>query len=86
MCRQGRDMDLLNCFNIDLYRDALCKIGNKMQNDHGTVNSRFAHTPAIRTEAKFPFYCRLLLANSCGRDGSCTPSVEAILGLGLEFL
>ena len=56
-------MDLLTCFNIDLYRDALGKIGNEMHNDHGTVNSRFAHTPAIRTEAKLPFYCRLLLAN-----------------------
>ena len=29
----------------------------------GTVNSRLARTPAIRTSAKFPFYCRLLLSN-----------------------
>ena len=56
-------MNLLTCFNIDLYRDALCKIGNEMYDDHGTVNSRLAHTPAIRISAKFPFYCRFLLAN-----------------------
>ena len=27
-------MNLLTCFNIDLYRDALCKIGNEMHDDH----------------------------------------------------
>ena len=54
-----------------------------------TVNSRLAHTSAIRTSAKFPFYCRLLLSN---KDTNLRirwelhPSVEAILGLGLEFL
>ena len=44
-------MNLLTCLNIDLYRDALCKIGNRMHNDH-TVKSRLAHTLAMRTEAK----------------------------------
>ena len=63
MCREGRGMDLLTCFNIDLYRDALCKIGNEMHNDHRYSQLSFSHTPAIRTGAKFPFYGRLLLAN-----------------------
>ena len=30
----GKGVNLLTCFNIDLYRDALCKIGNGMHNDH----------------------------------------------------
>ena len=34
MCREGKGMNLLACFNIDLYRDALCEIGNRMHNDH----------------------------------------------------
>ena len=53
----------------------------------GTV-TRLAHTSAIRTAAKFPFYCRLLLANN--KDTS--PAVPmgtalgwAIIGLGLEL-
>ena len=51
MCREGRG----TCFNIDLYRDALCKIGNeKCITTIGTVNSRLAHMPAIRTAAQFP--------------------------------
>ena len=33
MCWEGRGMNLLTCFNIDLYRDALCKIENDMHND-----------------------------------------------------
>ena len=60
MCREGWG----TCFNIDLYRDALCKIGNeKCITTIGTVNSRLTHMPAIRTEAQFPSYYRLLLAN-----------------------
>ena len=27
-------MNLITYFNIDLYRDALCKIGNEMYDDH----------------------------------------------------
>ena len=51
MCREGRG----TCFNIDLYRDALCKIGNeKCITNIGTVNSRLAHMPAIRTAAQVP--------------------------------
>ena len=34
ICREGQGMNLLTCFNIDLYRDALCKIGDGMHNDH----------------------------------------------------
>ena len=34
MCLKGRGANLLTCFNIDRYRDALCKIGNKMHNDY----------------------------------------------------
>ena len=34
MCRKGWGINLLTCFNIDLYRDALCKIGNEMHDDH----------------------------------------------------
>ena len=34
MCRKGRGMNLITCFNIDRYRDALCKIGNEMYDDH----------------------------------------------------
>ena len=81
-------MNLLTCFNIDGYRDALCKIGNKMHSDYRYSHSRLAHTSAVRTAAKFPFYCRLLLANN--KDTS--PAVPmgtalgwAIIGLGLEF-
>ena len=49
-------MNLLTCFNIDLYMDALCKIGNRMHiTTIGTVNSRLVHMPAMRTEAKLTF-------------------------------
>ena len=27
-------LNLLTCFYVDLYRDALCEIGNKMHNDY----------------------------------------------------
>ena len=81
-------MNLLTYFNIDGYRDALCKIGNEMHSDYRYSHSRLAHTSAVRTAAKFPFYCRLLLANN--KDTS--PAVPmgtalgwAITGLGLEF-
>ena len=55
----------------------------------GTVNSRF------RTRRQYEHglnslstadSCLLTRTLTCGPDGSCTPSVEAILGLGLEFL
>ena len=81
-------MNLLTCFNIDGYRDALCKIGNEMHSDYRYSHSRLARTSAVRTESKFPFYFRLLLANN--KDTS--PAVPmgtalgwAIIGLGLEF-
>ena len=45
-------MNLLTCFNIDLYRDALCKIGNGMHNDRWQCEQKL----------KLPLYCRLLLA------------------------
>ena len=89
MCREGRGMDLLTCFNIDLYRDALCKIGNEMHNDHGTVKSRFRtrrqYEQGLNSLSRADS-CLLTRTLTCGPDGSCTPSVEAILGLGLEFL
>ena len=34
MCREGMGMNLLTFFNIDLYRDALCKIENEMHKDY----------------------------------------------------
>ena len=81
-------MNLLTCFTIDGYRDALCKIGNEIHSDYRHSHFRLAGTSAIRTAAKFPFYCRLLLANN--KDTS--PAVPmgtalgwAIIGLGLEF-
>ena len=81
-------MNLLTCINIDEYRDALCKIGNEMHSDYRYSHSRLARTSAVRTAGKFPFYCRLLLANN--KDTS--PAVPmgtalswAIIGLGLEF-
>ena len=81
-------MNLLTCFNIDGYRDALCKTGNEMHSDYRYSHSLLARTSAIRTAAKFPFFCRLLLANN--KDAS--PAVPmgtalswAIIGLGLEF-
>ena len=57
-------MNLLICFNVGGYRDALCKIGNEMHSDYRYSHSRLARTSAVRTAAKFPFYCRLLLANN----------------------
>ena len=81
-------MNLLTCFNFDGYRHALCKIGNEMHSNYRYSHSRLAHTSAIRTTAKSPFYCRLLLANN--KDTSPvvpmgTALVWAIIGLGLEF-
>ena len=80
-------MNLLTCFNIDGYRDALCKIGNEMHSDYRYSNSRLARTSAVRTAAKFPFYGRLLLPN----NKATSPAVPmgtalgwAIIGLGLE--
>ena len=80
-------MNLRTFFNIDGYRDALCKIRNEMYSDYRYSHS-LAHTSAVRTAAKFPLYCRLLLANN--KDTS--PAVPmgtalgwAIIGLGLEF-
>ena len=81
-------MNPLTCLNIDGYRNALCKVGNEMQSDYRYSHSLLAHTSAVRTAAKFPFYCRLLLA--INKDTS--PAVPmgtalggAIIGLGLEF-
>ena len=34
MCREGRGMNLSTFFNIDLYRDALCKIANEVHKDY----------------------------------------------------
>ena len=81
-------MNLLTCFNIDGYRDALCKIGNEMHSDYRYSHSRLARTSAVRTAAKFPFYCRLLLANN--KDTSSAVQTGSalgwtIIGLGLEF-
>ena len=80
-------MNLLTCFNIDRYRDALCKIGSEMHSNYRYSHSRLARTSAVRTAAKSPFFCRLLLANN--KDTS--PAVPmgtalgwAIIGLGLE--
>ena len=83
-------MNLLTCFNIDGYRDALCKIGNEMHSDYRYTVTLVLHAHRqYRTAAKFPFYCRLLLANN--KDTS--PAVPmgtalgwAIIGLGLEFV
>ena len=81
-------MNLRTFLNIDGYRDALCKIGNEMHDDHRYSHSRLAHTLAVRTAAKFPVYCKLLLANN--KDTS--PAVPmwtalswAVIRLGLEF-
>ena len=50
-------MNLLTCFNIDRYRDALCKIGNEMHSDYRyTQLSSCAHAGNSRTAAKFSFY------------------------------
>ena len=53
----------------------------------GTVNSRLAHTLAMRTEAKITFYCRLLLAykdtNSRFR-WKCSFNVEEIFWIRVE--
>ena len=46
-------MNLLTCLNIDLYRDA--KSETECITTIGTVNSRLAHTPTMRTEAKITF-------------------------------
>ena len=40
------------------------KSETKCMTTKGILNSRLAHTPAIRTSAKFPFYFRLLLSNN----------------------
>ena len=81
-------MNLLTCFNNEGYRDALCNIGNEMHSDYRYSHSLLAHTSAVRTAAKFPFYCRLLLANN--KDPSpAVPMGTALgwanIGLGLEF-
>ena len=81
-------MNLLTCLNIDGYSDALCKIGNEMHSDYRYSHSRLAHTSAVRTAAKVPFYCRLLLFNN--KDTSFAVAMGtalgcAIIGLGLEF-
>ena len=47
MCRQGRGLNLLTCFYIDLYRDALCKIGNKMHNDYAYSQLSHSYVEAI---------------------------------------
>ena len=57
-------MNLLTCFNIDRYRDALCKIGNEMHSNYRYSHSRLARASAVRTAAKSPFFCRLLFANN----------------------
>ena len=71
-------MNLLTCFNIGGYRDALCKIGNEMHSDYRYSHSRLAHTSAVRTAAKFPFYCRLFLANN--KDTSPVVPMGTALG------
>ena len=81
-------MNLLTSLNIDGYGDALCKIGNEMHRDYRYSHSRLALTSAIRTAAKFPFYCRLLLANNKDTSAAVPMGTAlgwAIIGLGLAF-
>ena len=80
--------NLLTCFDIGGYRDALCKIGNEMNSDYRYSHSRLARTSTVRTAAKSPFYCRLLFANN--KDTSPVVPMGttlgwAIIGLGLDF-
>ena len=69
-------MNLLTCFNIDRYRDALCKIGNEMHRTIGTLNSRLAHTPAIvgqqLNSLSTEDSCLLTMTLTHGPDGDCT--------------
>ena len=63
-------------------------VKSEMHSDYRNSHSRLARTSAVRTAAKSPFYCRLLLANN--KDTSPTVSMGtalgwAIIGLGLEF-
>ena len=92
MCRKGWGINLLTCFNIDLYRDALCKIGNEMHDDHrysqlspcAHARRQYEHQLNSLSTAGSCFLTRTL---TCGPDGSCTSSVEAVFRLlGLEFL
>ena len=47
MCREGRGINLLTCFYIDLYRDALCEIGNKMHNAYRYSQLSHSYVEAI---------------------------------------
>ena len=71
-------MNLLTCFNIEGYRDALCKNGNVMNSDYRYSHSRLARTSAVRIAAQSPFYGRLLLANN--KDTSPAVPMGTVLG------
>ena len=71
-------MNLLTFFNIEGYRDALCKIGNEMNSDYRYSHSRLARKSAVRTAAQSPFYGRLLLANN--KDTSPVVPMGTALG------
>ena len=84
-------MNLLTCFNIDRYRDPLCKIGNEMYDDHRYSQlSSCAHAGNTNKQQLNSLStvdsCLLTRTLTCCPDGSCNPSVEAVFRLGLEFL
>ena len=73
-------MNLLTCFNIDGYRDALCKIGNEMHNDHGTV------TLVLHTHRQYEQQLNSLsTADSCLLITRTLAPRSAAPRLGLEF-
>ena len=81
-------MNLLTCFSIDRYRDALCKIGNEMHDDHrysqlSPSRRQYGHQLNSLSTADSCFLTRTLI---CGPNGSYNRSVEAVFRLGMEFL
>ena len=89
ICWKGQGMNLLTCFNTDLYRVVLCKTGNGMHKDlKYSQLSSCAH--ACNANSRYNYListaecCLLTRTLTRGPDGDCSFNVEEIFGLGLS--
>ena len=83
---EGKGMNLLTCFNIDLYRDALYKIGNGMH--RYSQLSSCAHAGNANRSQNYlstADCCLLTRTLTRGPDGDCSFDVEENFGLGLSL-
>ena len=81
-------MNLFTCFNIDRYRDALCKIGNEMHSNYRysqlsscTHRQYEQQLNSLSNEDS----CLLTMTLTRGPDGDCTRMGNYWIGIGVSL-